>query len=294
MLVEYFKVTRVESWLGWILSFGFGSIFLSLPPPERFLTVLFAFSLATASIFILNQYFDRKEDRENPFKSNMPVASGRIAPHTALIFSLSLITLCLVLITLVDINLLSLFLIYLVLGTAYSAPPFRLKSVPVVDFVVSGVGAGFMPFLMGLKLTSKPSFDTSFIILGVMPLVLIHCGGHIIQAVGDYEADSKTGVHTFVVTFGRKNGVVVAGLMFLLAGLLPFTYSAFGLLSHSHLLLFLAVFFLSVPLIKRYVATLKDPSAKNVIIIQKTAIKYGVIGITVMLMYILLVKLCGF
>jgi len=293
-LVEYFKVARVGSWLGWIFSFGFGSIFVSLPPPERFVAILFAFSCATASIFVLNQYFDRKEDQENAFKSNMPVASGRMAPQTALVFSFSLIILCLVLVVLVDMNLLSLFLIYLVFGTAYSAPPFRLKSVPVVDFVVSGVGAGLMPFLMGLELTGKPSFDISLIMLGVVPLVLIHCGGHVIQAVGDYEVDRKMGVHTSVVRFGRKNGVVVAGLMFLLAGLLPFIYSAFGLLSYSHLLLFFALFPLSVPIIKRYADVLKEPSTKSVINMQKTATKYGVIGVTVIFGYSLLVKIVGF
>jgi len=289
-LVEYFKVARVGSWLGWIFSFGFGSIFLNLPPPERFLAVLFAFSLATASIFILNQYFDRKEDQENTFKSNMPVASGRIAPRTALIFSLSLITLCLILITLVDINLLSLFLIYLAFGTAYSAPPLRLKTVPVVDFVVSGIGAGFMPFLMGLELTNKLGSDISLIMLGVVPLVLIHCGGHIIQAVGDYEVDRKTRIHTFVVRYGRKNGVVAAGLMFLLACSSPFIYSVFGLLPYRHLFMFLPLFPVSIPIIKRYAALLKKPSAKNVVNMQKAATKYGIIGIAVTLAYTLLVK----
>ncbi len=293
-LMEYLKVTRVGSWLGWIFSFGFGSIFLSLPPLERFLAVLFAFSFATASIFILNQYFDRKEDQENAVKSNMPIASGRIAPRTALIFSLLLIILCLVLVILVDVNLLSLFLIYLVFGTAYSAPPFRLKSVPVVDFVVSGIGAGFMPFLMGLELTGKLSSDISSIMLGVVPLMLIHCGGHVIQAVGDYEVDRKMGVHTFVVRYGRKNGAIVAGFMFLLACFLPFVYSVFGLLSYRHLFMFFILFPLSVPIIKRYVAVLKKPSTKNVINMQKTATKYGIIGITVMLGYTLLVKIASF
>ena len=293
-LMEYLKVTRVGSWLGWIFSFGFGSIFLSLPPLERFLVVLFAFSLATASIFILNQYFDRKEDQENAFKSNMPVASGRIAPQTALIFSFLLIILCLVLVILVDANLLSLFLIYLVFGTAYSAPPFRLKSVPVVDFAVSGIGAGFMPFLMGLELTDKPSSDISSIMLGVVPLMLIHSGGHIIQAVGDYKADRKMGVHTFVVRYGRKKSTIVAGFMFLLACFSPFVYSVFGLLSHRHLFMFFVLFPLSVPIIKRYAEVLKEPSTKNVINMQKTATKYGIIGITVMLGYTLLVKIAGF
>jgi len=290
-LMGFLKVTRVESWLGWIFSFGFGSIFLSLPPPERFLAVLFAFSFATASIFILNQYFDRKEDQENAFKSNMPVASGRVAPRTALIFSFLLIILCLVLVILVDANLLSLFLVYLVFGTAYSAPPFRLKNVPVVDFVVSGIGAGFMPFLMGLELTGKLSSDIPSILLGVVPLMLIHSGGHILQAVGDYEVDRKMGVHTFVVRYGKKKGAVVAGFMFLLACFSPFIYSVFGLFPYKHLFMFFILFPLSVPIIKRYADVLKNPSTKNVINMQKTATKYGIIGITLMLGYTLLLNI---
>ena len=294
MLVEYFKVARVGSWLGWIFSFGFGSIYLSLPPLACFLAVLFAFSLATASIFILNQYFDRKEDQENAFKSNLPVASGRMAPQTALIFSLSLIILCLVLVILVDINLLSLFLIYFVFGTAYSAPPFRLKTVPVVDFAVSGVGAGFMPFLMGLELTDKLSSDISSVVLGVVPLVLIHCGGHIIQAIGDYEVDRKMGVRTFVVRYGKKKGAIVAGFMFLSACFSPFIYSVFGLLLYRHLLMFFILFPLSIPVIKCYAAVLKKPSTRNVLDMQKTATKYGIIGVAVMLGYTILVKIFGF
>jgi 4-hydroxybenzoate polyprenyltransferase len=293
-LAEYFKVMRVGSWLGWIFSFGFGSIFISLPSLERFLAMLFAFSLATASIFILNQYFDRKEDQENKFKSKLPVASGRMAPRTALIFSLWLIILCLVSVILVDTNLLSLFVIYLVFGTAYSAPPFRLKSVPVVDFVVSGLGAGFMPFLMGLELTDNRGPDISLFMLGIAPLMLVHCGGHIIQAVGDYEVDRKMGIHTFAVKVGKKNGAVVAGFMFLAAFFLPFVYSAFGLFSHRHLSLFFIFFPLSIPIIKRYAAVLKNPSTKNVVNMQKTAIKYGIIGVAVMLGYTLLVKTFSF
>ena len=219
--------------------------------------------------------------------------SGRIAPQTALIFSLSLIILCLVLVILADVNLLSLFLIYLVFGTAYSAAPFRLKTVPVVDFIVSGVGAGFMPFLMGLELTDKLSSDISSIMCGVLPLMLIHCGGHIIQAVGDYEVDRKMGVHTFVVKVGKKKGAVVAGSMFLASFFSPFVFSVFGLLSYRHLFLCFVLFPLSVPVIKRYVAVLKNPSTKNGVNMQKTATKHGIIGVAVMLGYALLVKIFG-
>lgn len=282
--VKYLDVARIGSWLGWIFSFGFGSIW-SLPPLEQFSVVFFAFSFATASIFILNQYFDRKEDQENAFKRSLPVAAGRIAPRTALLFSLLLIILCLVLVILVDATLVSLFLIYLVFGIAYSAPPFRLKTVPVVDFIISGVGAGFMPFMMGLELTDRLSSNIFSIMLAVVPLMLIHCGGHIIQAVGDYEVDRKMGVHTFVVRYGKENGVIVAGFMFLLVSFSPFVYSVFGFLSYKHLFLFFILFPLSVPIIKRYAAVLKNPSTKNVVNMQRTATKYGIIGATVMLGY---------
>jgi 4-hydroxybenzoate polyprenyltransferase len=293
-MFRYFKAARVGSWFGWIFNFGFGSVLFGVPPIEITAIILFAFSLATASVFVLNQYFDREEDRENEVKSNLPVASGRITPRRALIFSLLLVISCLVLVFMANVQVLPLFIVYLGLWTAYSTPPFRLKSVPVADFVISGIGAGFLPFLMGFGLTDKVIANIPLIMLGAMPLMLIQCGGHIIQAVGDYEADYKTGVHTFVVRYGRKKGVIVAGFMFLMASLSPFAYSAFGLLPYRHLLLFPIIFPLSIPVIMRYADVLKNPSTKNVINIQKTTRKYGIIGVIVIWAYALLAKIVCF
>jgi len=160
--------------------------------------------------------------------------------------------------------------------------------------VISGIGAGFLPFLIGGGLSDQLISNIPSIMLGAMPLMLIHCGGHIIQAVGDYEADYKTGVHTFVVRYGRKKGVIVAGFMFLIAGFSPFVYSAFGLLSYRHLFLFSIIFPLSIPIIMRYADVLKNPSTKNVINIQKTTRKYGIIGVTVIWAYALLAKIASF
>jgi 4-hydroxybenzoate polyprenyltransferase len=193
-----------------------------------------------------------------------------------------------------NVHVLPLFIVYLGLWTAYSTPPLRLKSVPVADVVVSGVGAGLLPFLIGGELTDKLVSNIPSIMLGAMPLMLIHSGGHIIQAVGGYEADLKTGVHTFVARYGRKKGVIVAGFMFLIAGFSPFVYSAFGLLPYRHLFLFFIIFPLSIPIILRYADMLKNPSTKNVIYIQKTTRKYRIIGVSVIWVYALLVKIAGF
>jgi 4-hydroxybenzoate polyprenyltransferase len=293
-MFQYFEAARVGSWLGWIFNFGFGSVLFDVSPFETTAIVFFAFSLATASVFVLNQYFDREADRENEVKLNLPVASGRITPRRTLIFSFLLVVSCLILVFMANVHVLPLFIVYLGLWTAYSTPPFRLKSVPVADFVISGIGAGFLPFLMGSGLTDKLIANIPSIMLGAMPLVLIHCGGHIIQAVGDYKADLKTGVHTFVVRYGRKKGVIVARFMFLMASLSSFAYSAFGLLPYRHLFLFFILFPLSIPIIMRYEDVLTNPSTKNVITMQKTTRKYGIIGVTVIWAYALLAKIASF
>jgi hypothetical protein len=81
--------------------------------------------------------------------------------------------------------------------------------------------------------------------------------------------------------------------MFLIASFSPFVYSAFGLLPYRHLFLFFILFPLFTPIIRRYADVLKNPTTKNVINIQKTTKKYGIIGITVILAYALLARICG-
>lgn len=287
------RVARIESWLGWIFCFGFGSIFLGLPSLERIIVVLFAFSFATVSIFILNQYFDREEDRENVIKSDLPVTSGKIAPRTALILSISLMILCLFLVFLVDTSLISLFLVYLVLWTAYSVPPFRLKSVPVIDFIISGIGAGLLPFLIGVGTSSQSNVSISLILASAIPLTLAHSSGHILQALGDYEADHKTGVQTFVVKYGRKKGIVVMRFLFLIAGLLPFIYAAFGLVPSSYFLLFFLPLPFCIPIARRYIITIKNPTTENVVGLKKAAKKYGIIIMAVVGAYVLVGKILG-
>lgn len=293
-LKGYFEIARIDNWLGWVFSFGFGSIFLGLPSPERFIAVFFAFLSATASIFILNQYFDREEDRQNTVKSSLPVASGKIAPQTALILSFFLITLCLLLVSIFVTSLATLFIFYLALWTAYSVPPFRLKSVPIIDFIASGIGAGLLPFLIGVGTSYQQNISISLIFASAIPLTLAHSSGHILQALGDYEADHKTGVQTFVVRYGRKKGIVVMSFLSLIACLLPFIYAAFGLVPSSYFLLFFLPLPFCIPIARRYIITIKNPTTENVVSLQKAARKYGITIVAVVGAYVLAGKILGF
>lgn len=293
-LKGYFEIARIDNWLGWVFSFGFGSIFLGLPSPERFTAVFFAFLSATASIFILNQYFDREEDRQNIVKSGLPVASGKIAPQTALILSFFLITLCLLLVSIFVTSLATLFIFYLALWTAYSVSPFRFKSVPIIDFIASGIGAGLLPFLIGVGTSYQQNISISLIFASAIPLTLAHSSGHILQALGDYEADHKTGIQTFVVKYGRKKGIVVMSFLSLIACLLPFIYVAFGLVPSSYFLLFFLPLPFCIPIARRYIITIKNPTTENVVSLQKAARKYGIIIVAVVGAYVLAGKILGF
>jgi len=293
-MFQYLRACRVGSWFGWLFCFGLGVIILEFPRLEHAVITFIAFLLITACIFILNQYFDRNVDQENMVKADLPIASGRITPQRALILSFSLITLGLTLVFTIDLYLFLLFLIYLGLWTAYSAPPFRLKAVPGVDFIVSGLGAGLLPFCMGLGVSHQLSGNVSTIMLVAIPLMLIHSGGHIIQAVGDYEADCKMGIHTFAVKYGKKRGSIVAGCMILIAALLPIVYAALSFFSFIHLLLLFILFPLSIPVAMRYACALNNPSTQCVDSLQKTARKFGAIVLAAIWVYVLLIKIAVF
>jgi 4-hydroxybenzoate polyprenyltransferase len=126
----YCKVCRIESWLSWVFGFGLGNVLFSSSMFDSAVTVLLAFSFATASIFVLNQYFDHHEDEKNVFKSDLPLASGELSPRDALIFSFLLIVSCFVLLSMTNLSLYLSFFLYLALWTLYSAPYPKLNLRP--------------------------------------------------------------------------------------------------------------------------------------------------------------------
>ena len=46
-----------------------------------------AFSLIASSIYIINDYRDREDDRKHPVKCKRPLASGAVSPASALVRS---------------------------------------------------------------------------------------------------------------------------------------------------------------------------------------------------------------
>jgi len=267
------RMLRFESWIGWLFNFALGSVLFAIPPINRFVSFSFSFILATTGIFVLNQYFDRENDKLNESKRDLPISSGEISPKAALnVFYFStVLSICLVLVT--DIALLPLFLSYLGLGVCYSAPPFYLKNRPIVDIIVAGVGSGVLPFVIGLQVSNQFIFDfslpwvTSFyrdVLLSVVPLLIFQSAGHIFQAVGDYEADLKGDIRTFAVKYGKQTSVRLGELFLIASALLPITFWFLIPSLPGFVHWYMGILIFSVPVFYYLMNSLKDPSRESI------------------------------
>ena len=297
---SYLRMLRFESWIGWLFNFALGSVLFAIPAINRFISFSFSFILATTGIFVLNQYFDRESDKLNEYKRDLPVSSGEISPKTTLnvFFSSTVLSICLVVIT--DIALLPLFLTYLGLGICYSAPPFYLKSRPIVDIIVAGIGSGVLPFVIGLQVSNQFSFDFSLpwvkrfyqdILLSVIPLLIFQSAGHIFQALGDYEADSSGNIRTFAVKYGRKTSVRLGELFLITSALLPILFWFLIPYSADFLYWYMSIFIFCVPVFYYLMNSLKDPSKDTINTLRCISRKFSPLILFIIWTYVFILRI---
>lgn len=137
---NYLRLIRIEQYIknffviaplffsGSLLSFGlFSNVFLAF----------IAFCSASSAVYIINDYFDIKEDKAHPIKSKRPLASGEIPTTNALIlFSLLLIA-SLSISYWVSIHLLITIASYIILNIFYSI---WLKHIAILDVNIIAIG----------------------------------------------------------------------------------------------------------------------------------------------------------
>jgi len=98
-----------------------------------------AFCLASSAVYLLNDVRDAPMDRLHPEKKNRPIASGQVAPSTAVVLAVVALVASLALSTLAEPALLWVIVTYLVLQLLYV---FWLKNQPVLDLAV--IASGFL------------------------------------------------------------------------------------------------------------------------------------------------------
>jgi len=296
----YVKLFRFDSWQVWLFNFLLGCILFELPQISRFILVLFSFSLATSAIFILNQYFDRENDRANNLKKDLPIASGDVSPRIGLIlfFSFTLISLTSVFLT--DISIFLLLLTFMLLGIGYSTPPLSFKNRPGIDVIVCGIGAGILPFFMGLQTAPLLTLQFEFpwmvrryqdALFTALPIFLVQCTGQIYQVVGDYEADSMAKISTFAVKYGKQASLRFATILLFITISLPLIYEILNLSLTPFLSWYLIAFICLVPCLLYLMKLLRDASEKNFKKLRGISSRVGAVILLVLCLYVLIVRM---
>lgn len=180
--------------------------------------VLFAYFLVPANVFLygINDVYDREIDAENPKKN------GREARYEGQRFVPLVVGLCaslpLLFAPIVSPGAWPWLVVFLLLGTAYSAPPLRFKTTPVFDSVSNG-------------LYVAPGAATYAAIAGAQPPLLAILGGwlwamamHTFSAIPDVEPDRRAGIRTTATVLGERRTYAYCGICWLVAA------AAFGVL----------------------------------------------------------------
>jgi 4-hydroxybenzoate polyprenyltransferase len=188
----------------------------------------------------------------------------------------------------------------MLLGIGYSTQPFYFKSRPGLDVIVCGIGAGILPFFIGLQTASLLTLQFEFpwmvrryqdALFTALPIFLIQCAGQIYQVVGDYEADSMAKISTFAVKYGKKTALRFATISLLITISLPIIYELFNLSLTPFLGWYLIAFVCLVPCLLYFMKRTQDASEKNFGKLRDISRRAGAGILLILILYVLTVRL---
>jgi decaprenyl-phosphate phosphoribosyltransferase len=140
--LEYLKLLRPKDWAKNL--FLFIPLFFARELSDRTKLIplcfgFIAFSLIASSIYIVNDYRDREDDRRHPKKCKRPLASGAVSPFAALVIFALLVLLGFGMAWFIQPEFVAVLLVYFLLNLGYS---FGLKNIAILDMFI--LAAGFV------------------------------------------------------------------------------------------------------------------------------------------------------
>ncbi len=138
--MEYLKLLRPKDWaknLFLFLPLFFGRKFNDIHELIQVAYGFVAFSCIASSIYIINDYRDREDDRKHPVKSKRPLASGAVSPSSAIFICILLILAGFGLAWWIRDKFVFVLAIYFLINLGYSL---GLKSVAILDLVLLATG----------------------------------------------------------------------------------------------------------------------------------------------------------
>ncbi|WIV65981.1 prenyltransferase [Natrialbaceae archaeon AArc-T1-2] len=172
---------------------------------------LFVYFLLPANVFLygVNDVYDREIDAENPKKED------REARYEGQRYVPVVVTLCallgVALVAVVPPAAWPWLAVFLLLGAAYSVPPARFKTTPLLDSVSNG-------------LYVAPGVAAYAAVAGSQPPVLAVVGGwlwamamHTFSAIPDVDPDRRAGIRTTATVLGERRAYAYCALAWLAA-----------------------------------------------------------------------------
>lgn len=218
------SISRPIFWLGPPAAYAAGIILggTMRGPFENWEILLLTFPLGFL-LYGLNDVYDIENDRKNPRKGGLwglRLEKKDIpwVTKTALVFAAVMFLTALSTFNPLHIGfaVAGLLLVYF-----YSAPPIRLKSIPLIDSIANG-GYIYICFGMGCSLSGSTLFLHPYVFLGALCV----SAGHALGAIMDYDSDKKSGEKTFATALGTRAPAFFAFAVFT-AALLAFLTSGY-------------------------------------------------------------------
>jgi len=133
---------RPAHWVKNLIIFAalvFAQVYMN--PGKIYLAIIafMAFNFGTSSVYLVNDIFDRENDKNHPLKSHRPIASGRVTAPAASAAAVILLAISVALSFYVNASTAVALIVYVILNFAYSV---ALKHLVIID--VMTIAAGFV------------------------------------------------------------------------------------------------------------------------------------------------------
>ncbi|MGQ9534746.1 MAG: UbiA family prenyltransferase [bacterium] len=184
-----------------------------------FLLTIIAYSILLAILYIINQLADLDSDRIN--HKHLLIAEGYMPRRSAYRTIVVLTILLIIFAVHLPLSIIILMLISFVFGLLYS---YKIKSLPIADFLTNGIGYGFLNFSVGW-LTQRP-LDTQTI-FSSLPYVLGVSAVFVNTTILDMEGDARCNYKTTAILLGKINSARWALLFIILCIIVSLKVSDF-------------------------------------------------------------------
>jgi len=232
---SYIRILRPVQWLKNLMLFFppfLGGTFFSVCLVPQALLPFIAFCTASSATYILNDLFDKENDRHHPDKRTRAIASGRVSATTALLIVALLLTCSVAIGRYLSSEFLLILAAYVVISAAYSA---KLKEIVLVDIFC--ITAGFLLRLQAGGVAFNVAISEWLFLSVFLLSVFLSTGKRLAekQHLGEVAHNHRKALSAYPKEF-------LEGTMYMTGGAVLVTYTMYVITRQSSLLLY------SVPL----------------------------------------------